>query len=484
MTMPDITLNLKPSDILENVEQLTRSLETAAEQKQSSYTIETGLFKQVMLIGKQLMTLFLQLSGQGYDEAFWITEEGRRLKRSEKKHTKLYQSVFGIIPVERFIYQRRKGQKAEYIPYDAQLQLPEAQASYLLQEWGQSLATKMPYGEVQEVVEMMLGQRLSSHTLSRQNQSLSTSVVPYQDQRKSAPQAKPDQLIVVTSDGKGVPMCSGSKKMALVGAAYTVAPYKRKPSDVLKALFDKKKPPHKKRSKPIAKRVQAELLRDDNDTMKPSMKRLFTWLSQEVVERNPNGTQPVVLIMDGQQCLWDEGAARLGQSTIEILDLLHANGYLWKAAELFHKQQDMKEHFAKLCIDYLLKGEAKKVIDIFDLMSSENALKKSQQKKLNTIRGYLVNNLHRMKYDEYLAAGYPIASGVIEGACRYVVKDRMERSGMRWQLDSAQAMLSLRCVAINDEWQPYMNYHIRQENLRLYPWLAANDDECDVKKLA
>jgi hypothetical protein len=83
---------------------------------------------------------------------------------------------------------------------------------------------------------------------------------------------------------------------------------------------------------------------------------------------------------------------------------------------------------------------------------------------------YLQNNAHRMRYDEYLAAGYPIASGVIEGACRQVVKDRMERSGMRWTIESAQAMLDVRSTYVNGDWDAFMAYRIEQETQRLYPY--------------
>jgi hypothetical protein len=74
-----------------------------------------------------------------------------------------------------------------------------------------------------------------------------------------------------------------------------------------------------------------------------------------------------------------------------------------------------------------------------------------------------------MRYDVYLAAGYPIASGVIEGACRHMVKDRMERSGMRWTLESAQAMLDVRSTYINGDWDTFMKYRIEKETQRLYP---------------
>ena len=82
-----------------------------------------------------------------------------------------------------------------------------------------------------------------------------------------------------------------------------------------------------------------------------------------------------------------------------------------------------------------------------------------------------------MRYDEYLAAGYPIASGVIEGACRHVVVDRMERSGMRWILTGAQAMLALRCIHINGDWEHFMAFHIEQEQHAIHPVTAANDED-------
>ena len=84
--------------------------------------------------------------------------------------------------------------------------------------------------------------------------------------------------------------------------------------------------------------------------------------------------------------------------------------------------------------------------------------------------GYLYKNRQRMRYDEYLAQGYPIASGVIEGACRHLVKDRMERAGMHWTLEGAQAMLDVRSVHISGQWTAFQNYRIEQATERLYPY--------------
>jgi hypothetical protein len=73
-----------------------------------------------------------------------------------------------------------------------------------------------------------------------------------------------------------------------------------------------------------------------------------------------------------------------------------------------------------------------------------------------------------MKYDEYLRAGYPIASGVIEGACRHFVKDRMERSGMRWRLAGAQAMLDVRAIYLSTYWDDFHRSRIVAEQRTLH----------------
>ena len=96
-------------------------------------------------------------------------------------------------------------------------------------------------------------------------------------------------------------------------------------------------------------------------------------------------------------------------------------------------------------------------------MGTKRTLRGKKREKLAKLCGYLENNAHRMRYDEYLAAGYPIASGVIEGACRHFVKDRMERSGMRWRIESAQAMLAVRSIYLNGDWDDFMTYRIEKE---------------------
>jgi hypothetical protein len=74
-----------------------------------------------------------------------------------------------------------------------------------------------------------------------------------------------------------------------------------------------------------------------------------------------------------------------------------------------------------------------------------------------------------MRYDVYLQQGYPIASGVIEGACRHLIKDRMERAGMHWTVGGAQAMLDVRSVWIGGQWEAFHEQRIERATQRLYP---------------
>ena len=123
----------------------------------------------------------------------------------------------------------------------------------------------------------------------------------------------------------------------------------------------------------------------------------------------------------------------------------------------------------------MLHGHIGVVIRSLRWHGTHRKLKGKRLKALERICGYFHNNAHRMAYDVYLEHGFPIASGVIEGACRCVVKDRMERSGMRWVMSGARAMLGMRCIYLSDLWEEFIDFRIQRESRRLYPTYAAND---------
>jgi hypothetical protein len=188
-----------------------------------------------------------------------------------------------------------------------------------------------------------------------------------------------------------------TKKMALVGATYTVDRFMRTPDEVLDALFQDAgvDEPPPSRPRPCFKYVRAALQRDERDSTEPQVQTLFGWMAEQVAQRHPDGNQQVVLLMGGQDSLWRAGWAYLPEGLAEvseILDLLHALGYLWEATHLFHP-----------------KGS---------------------------------------------------------DAAR---DDRLERSGMRWVMSGARAMLDMRCIYLSGLWEEFTAFRIQPESRRLYP---------------
>ena len=154
--------------------------------------------------------------------------------------------------------------------------------------------------------------------------------------------------------------------------------------------------------------------------------------------------------------------------TVDILDLLHVLPRLWTAAHLFHKEGNAEATaFVRQRLLRVLQGQAKSVIADLRRQGTTRKLQGTKKQQLRRLTEFLETNLQRMRYDEYLAAGYPIATGVIEGACRQVIKDRMERTGMRWKIPGAQALLELRTIHTNGDWDSFHEFRITQETQRL-----------------
>jgi hypothetical protein len=151
------------------------------------------------------------------------------------------------------------------------------------------------------------------------------------------------------------------------------------------------------------------------------------------------------------------------------LDIFHVNERLWAAAHCFHPEKSPQaEQFVERYLRMLLGGKVDSVIRSFRQLLATRRLTGEKRKRLMATITYYDNNRQHMRYDEYLAAGYPIGSGVAEGACRHLVKDRMEGAGMRWTLEGAQAMLHLRALYLNGDWHTFVEHRIEREQVALY----------------
>lgn len=470
------------------LERLQADIRAAVTQEKPVHETETLIWRSLLQLGHQLLGEFFHLHGSGDLGPTVALPDGRSCTRLAAAHDRRYVSIFGEFLLSRTVYGSREGQKIDFVPLDNRLQLPAGSFSYVLQDWDQNLCVEESFGNAATVIGRILGLRQHVDSLERMNQHMADGVGSYRDNRPMPQPEDEGDVLVVSADGKGVVMRGADqprpahrkkgdqasrKRMAIVGAAYTIDRYVRTPEDVVAALFrDGPVPAAVDRPVPRHKHVWASLpgLVDGEETAAVDI--VYPWLLNEVVERNRGWAKELVCLHDGQDSLWDARRRHLPhRNAVDILDLLHVTPRLWQAAHLFHPEGSAAaEQFARERILRVLQGHSDRVVRGLRQMGTKRRLTGAKKKALRTLCAFLDKNRERMRYDAYLAKGYPIASGVIEGACRHLVKDRLERAGMHWKIPGAQAMLDLRSTWINGDWQAYQDYYQERETQRLYPY--------------
>jgi hypothetical protein len=456
------------------------------------HEVELKVFRRLLGAGHAALQLLVDSLGDGDLGEEHQLPDGRTVKRSPDVQKRPYVSIFGELDIKRYVYLEREGQKIELAAVDARLGLPEGKFSYVLQDWDQSFAMEQPFAKVNQTVERILGLKQHVDSLEHTNRKMAQKVESFHFSQEAPPADEEGAILVETADGKGIPIRQsadapaihdhgrrkgpkpGRKRMATIGAVYSIDPFHRTPDEVVASLFrdPRQKQPKRSRPRPCHKRMRA-ILNHTNAAGEEIDGRasVFRWISGEMAQRHAEG-KPIVCIMDGEQSLWSmRDAVQEDISMVDVLDLLHVTPRLWDAASVFYSRDSAAaENFVKDRVLRILRGEVGSVIRGLRRMGTTHGLHGKKSTDLKTICGYFEKNRHRMRYDEYLAAGYPIASGVIEGACRHVVKDRLERTGMNWIREGAQAMLDLRCVYLTDQWDEFNVFRIETETKRLYPY--------------
>jgi hypothetical protein len=477
-----------PPALRDLADQLLACVRQAAAHGAPAHEAERAIWQRILALGRAALAQFFTLQGTGDLGESVTLPGGRTCGRLPELHARRYVSVFGEFVLRRTAYGSREGQKIDFVPLDNRLQLPGSAFSYLLQDWDQSLCVEQAFGQARGTVARILNLKQSVDSLERMNEQMAEQVTAFREDR---PRPDPDTegaILVTSADGKGVVLRrpaeapappahrskgekASQKRMATVGTAYTVDRYVRTPAEVAAALF-RAGPEPAPRPRPCHKRVWASLSSEDEaGVMHSGQDVVYAWLLNEVAERNRGLGKEMVHLCDGQEALWQARQAHLpGRNTTDILDLLHVTPRLWQAAHLFHREGSAAaETFARARILRVLQGEVASVVRGLREMGTKRRLPGAKKKALAKVCAYLSSNRARMRYAEYLAKGYPIASGVIEGACRHLVKDRLERAGMHWTPAGAQAMLDVRSTYVNGDWEEYQAYRITRETNRLYP---------------
>jgi hypothetical protein len=473
-------------------------VERALREDWRAHEFERASFVELLELGLHLLMAFVSAQGDG-NEGPRVEHRGQTLDRLPQPHERRYVSIYGPLQIRRFVYGTREGQSIEHVPLDARLGLPAGEISYVLEDWLERMCVKDAFRDSVESLVALLGVRakVSVETAEKHAREMAAQAASFRAAQAPPPPREEGELLVATADGKGVPMLrhaaaespapaeatpgpSGGhrrgkgekaqkKQMAYVGAVYSIDRFPRTADEILDELLRKQRA--KNRPHPQHKHVWAEMTRPDDSSeglLLHGPSYLFADLAVECHGRDSTRKKELICLLDGERQLWDLQADWLARA-VPILDIFHVTERLWTAAHCFYSENSpAARKFVERYLRMLLEGRVDSVIRSFRQLLVTRKLKGEQRTRLSAAITYYVNNRDHMRYDQYLAAGYPIGSGVAEGACRHLVKDRMEGAGMRWSLAGAQAMLHLRAHYLNGDWANFVEHRITQEQTELY----------------
>jgi len=414
---------------------------------------------------------------------------GRKFHSFKKRN---YLSVFGKIEVNRPYYWK-KGKGGVY-PFDAELNLPDCEYSYLLQEWGTCLSSEQPYNKAVSFLQKFLGIKLWDSTLEQVVVDSSTDIADFYLNRPMQNEDTESELLVATVDCKGVLMRkselkkkdsnsklrrlrkvrekinstpknnheepdkkNGKKKMSCVAAVYTIKRNRRTAEEILANHKKEKNKKSPRQPRPEGKTVYGTL---------KGKQVAFKYLKSGVSKKNCKNAKRIALV-DGEIKLTELLGEYLPGFEI-IRDIVHVKEYLWDASKIFNKEETNKaENWVSEQFQMLLEGKVEKIIEGMNKLQKQ-LRSKTKKKELKRVITYLKNGQEYMKYDHYLTEGYPIGSGVIEGTCKNLVNDRCEHSGMHWSIKGADAILGWRSVHINNLERNYWDYYVEGKRAELY----------------
>jgi hypothetical protein len=466
-----------PTSIAENIraetEKLIEMVEGEGSQGKTAHEIEGQLGQELLAMGQQLMQLFFTTCEQQEKRSKVCEVEGITYEYAGQKKRK-YVSLFGEATVWRASYWR-KGQGSHF-PLDERLSLPARSFSDLVQARVSELTVSMPYGDATELFARWLGWKVTKRSTEQLNADHADHMAAYYATHVVPDTPASDTILVVSADGKGVPMTrkdspppearrgrgeqKTAKKDATVTAVYTIAPYQRSSDDILQALVPggaDETVSRPSRPNPTNKQVFGTL---------DGQKVAFEQLTRRVEQRRADHIVHYVALTDGNRGLKNRVKHDLPQFTL-IVDIIHVTEYLWDAANiLWGETHPRREVWMRDALRCLLEDELERLLNHLNYQLA--GLSKHKQTMLTKVINYLGNNRDYLHYQDYLAQGYPIGTGVIEGACRHLVKDRFERAGMRWSKVGAQVMLDVRAVYLNGDWDDFQRFRRHQVHQQRY----------------
>ena len=423
-------------------------------------------------------------------------EDGVPRTRAEKGRTRPLVTRFGQVTVSRIAY--RSPGRANVHLLDRELNLPEEKHSHGLRKLTAIEAVRGSHEDAAAAITRATGMKIGKRQAEELVLRAARDVDGFCEDRRPAP-APDEHALVLTFDGKGIVMRpdalrpatakaaaaarnklatrlspgekNGRKRMAELACVYDAVPVPRTPGDVISTPAQKRRKKKAQDRKGKRREPQAKgkwLTASVTDDIPAVIAAAF----EEAQRRDPEHRRKWIALVDGNNPQIDavtaEAASR-GVNVTIIIDLIHVLEYLWQAAwSFFGKGEPAAESWVADQALKILHGKAAQVAAGIRRRATTFGYTSAEREGADACAGYLTAKKEHLDYAAALAKGWPIATGVIEGACRHLVKDRMDITGARWGLGGAEAILKLRALISNGDFQPYWRYHLRREHERIH----------------
>ena len=411
--------------------------------------------------------------------------EGTLRTRAENDHGRPLMTVFGQVTVRRIAY-RAPGLPNVHVT-DEELNLPEEKHSHGLRRLAAIEAPRGSYEDAAAALTRATGVTIGKRQAEELVMRAAADVDAFCDQRRPAP-APAGQVLMLQADGKGIVMReeglrpataraaaaakrkvaarlspgekNSRKRMAEIAAVTDVIPAPRTPADIIA-------PPGRDRADPP--KTQGKWL---TASVTDDIPAVIAAAFDEAQRRDQQLRRTWIALLDGNNTQINAVTAEAGDRGITVtilIDFIHVLEYAWKAAWTFFEPGDPDAaDWVAGRATAILDGKAAQVAAGIRRRATTYGYSEHERKGADTCAAYLDAKAPYLDYATALANGWPIATGIIEGACRHIIKDRFDITGARWGLAGAEAILKLRALHANGDFDEYWPWHLRRERQRVY----------------
>ena len=471
-------------------EAMVRHLESRAGLGMTHTELEAYVVREGRELQRRMLQGHLDIRAKAEALVTVVNRDGLKLTKPRSTTRRLV-SIVGEVVEARILYQAAGAEGLA--PLDASLNMPPESFSLGVRR---RVAEEVASGSFDHAVERLCATTGAAVAKRQVEELAQRAAVDFASFYAAPPEAAADEsdmLLVLTFDAAGIivrtedlrpatrraaekrareerwppkRLAKGQKRnrkrMAQVAVVYGVEPFVREPEDIVRELRPLgEASANKRRPRPVNKRAWASVAEEPSAVIDVAF--------AEGLRRDPERRRRWVVLVDGNETQLDliyAAARKVGVDITIMVDLMHVLEYLWKASHCFNPDGTTEaEEWVTKRLVMLLDG-----VDPSDVAGgirrSATLLELEDRAAVDDCADYLCKYRHYIRYGEAIAAGLPIATGVVEGACRYLVRDRMDKTGARWSVEGAEAVLRLRALRANGDFDAYWQHHLAAEYQR------------------